>query len=71
MKWTTRAGMHVDRTACAWLILRFIDPGAEFVFIEPGNEPPRGATPFDLPGGMVFDGLYEHRRIALTTGVEP
>ena len=43
MKWTTRAGMHVDRTACAWLMLRFIDPGAEFVFIEPRQRTAAGS----------------------------
>lgn len=37
MKWTTRAGIHIDRAACAWLIRRFIDPSAEFVFVtDPG-----------------------------------
>jgi len=32
MRWATRAGVHIDRAACAWLIGRFIDPAAEFVF---------------------------------------
>jgi hypothetical protein len=30
MRWATRTGVHIDRAACAWLIRRFIDPGAEF-----------------------------------------
>jgi hypothetical protein len=34
MKWATRSGPHVDRTACAWLIRRFVDPKATFVFVE-------------------------------------
>lgn len=33
MKWVTRRGLHIDRTACAWLIRRFIDPAAEFAFV--------------------------------------
>jgi hypothetical protein len=39
MRWVTRRGLHVDRTACAWLIRRFIDPAAEFVFVDPGTAP--------------------------------
>ncbi|MHB8634525.1 MAG: chromate resistance protein ChrB domain-containing protein [Thermoplasmatota archaeon] len=50
MHWVTRARPHVDRTATAWLVRRFIDPQARFSFIAPGDEPPHGATPFDLPG---------------------
>ena len=33
MKWVTRQYVHVDRTACPWLIRRFVDPSAEFVFV--------------------------------------
>jgi hypothetical protein len=50
MKWATRAGIHVDRTACAWLIRRFIDEGAEFVFVDDPDEVPADATPFDMRG---------------------
>lgn len=50
MKWATRAGVHVDRTACAWLIRRFIDAEAEFTFVGDPEEVPAGATPFDMPG---------------------
>lgn len=142
MKWATRAGMHVDRTACAWLIQRYIDADAEFVFLDDIADLPEDAIPFDLRGaelshhdgdcsfetilrrydlddpvlwdlarivheadladdrfdapaavgvdmvcrglsmtvddetiltigGAVFDGLYEHRRQALATGMEP
>jgi hypothetical protein len=35
MKWVTRQYVHVDRTACPWLIKRFIDPKAEFIFVPP------------------------------------
>lgn len=34
MKWATRRGVHVDRAACAWLIRRWIDPDAEFSFVD-------------------------------------
>ncbi len=50
MKWATRTGPHVDRTACAWLIARFIDADAEFVFVEDPDEVPGDATPFDIRG---------------------
>ncbi len=50
MRWATRAGCHVDRTACAWLLRRFVDPDAEFVFIDDPAEVPEDATPFDMRG---------------------
>jgi hypothetical protein len=48
VKWATRSGCHVDRAACAWLIRRFIDPEAEFVFVD--DDVPADATPFDMRG---------------------
>src|SRR3954452_22893691 len=45
----TRAGCHVDRAACAWLIVRQIDHEATFEFIE-RDEIPDDATPFDMVG---------------------
>jgi hypothetical protein len=50
MKWATRRGCHVDRASCAWLIRRFIDPAAEFVFVDDPDEVPSDATAFDMPG---------------------
>jgi hypothetical protein len=50
VRWATRAGPHVDRTACAWLIARFIDPDAQFVFVSDADEVPEDATPFDMRG---------------------
>ena len=50
MKWATRANVHVDRTACAWLIGRFIDPQAEFLFVTDPADLPDDATAFDIPG---------------------
>ena len=54
MKWITRSHVHVDRVACPWLITRFIDSDAEFLFV-PKNEiesvaRETGAIPFDTPG---------------------
>jgi hypothetical protein len=50
MRWATRAGVHIDRAACAWLIRRFIDPEAEFLFVGDASEVPDDATPFDMRG---------------------
>jgi len=51
MKWVTWEQIGVDRMGCAWLILRFIDPQAEFVFKASGSSPlPEGCEPFDIPG---------------------
>lgn len=50
MRWATRAGVHIDRAACAWLIRRFVDPDAEFVFVGDPAEVPADATPFDMRG---------------------
>ncbi len=54
MKWVTRARPKVDRIACPWLIRRFVDPQAEFLFV-PGEQvmavaQREGAIPFDVPG---------------------
>ncbi len=53
MKWITREKAKVDRIACPWLIKKFIDPNAEFLFV-PSNKvmeiaKKEGATPFDAP----------------------
>jgi hypothetical protein len=50
MRWATRRHIHVDRAACAWLIRRFVDPDAEFVFVDDPDELPKDATPFDMRG---------------------
>jgi hypothetical protein len=50
MRWATRAGVHIDRAACAWLLRRFIDPEASFVFVDDPAEVPADATPFDMRG---------------------
>ncbi|HLO34306.1 MAG TPA: chromate resistance protein ChrB domain-containing protein [Anaerolineales bacterium] len=51
MKWVTWEHIGVDRMGCAWLIMRFIDGQAEFVFIPSGSTSlPEGPEPFDIPG---------------------
>jgi rhodanese-related sulfurtransferase len=58
--WVTRARPKIDRIACPWLIRRFVDPGAVFLFVPPSDVPDVaerfGATPFDIDG--VF---WSHR----------
>jgi hypothetical protein len=61
MKWITRERPKIDRVACPWLIVRFIDKTAEFLF-APAADVVRlagelGATPFDVPGvELTHDG---------------
>ncbi|TYZ09243.1 helix-turn-helix domain-containing protein [Hymenobacter lutimineralis] len=54
MQWITREHPKVDRLACPWLILRFIDPAAEILYVPADAVVPTaariGATPFDVPG---------------------
>ena len=54
MRWVTRSHVHVDRVACPWLIKRFVDSEAEFLFV-PKSEVQRvatetGAIPLDISG---------------------
>jgi hypothetical protein len=54
MKWVTRRQIHVNRTATAWLIRRFLDPEAEILFVAPGEvaavQERERAVGFDAPG---------------------
>lgn len=52
MKWVTHNYVYLDRVASPWLIKRFVDPEAEFVFVgwDDGVELPSDAIPFALPG---------------------
>lgn len=72
MKWVTRARPKIDRIACPWLILRFIDPGAEFLYV-PADQvlavaQQTGAVPYDIPGVAMshvgelcsFDAFLSH-----------
>jgi rhodanese-related sulfurtransferase len=69
--WVTRHRPKIDRVACPWLIRRFIDPTAQFLFVSPSEVPGVadrfGATPFDVEGvtfthrgdGCSFDALLD------------
>jgi hypothetical protein len=54
MKWVTRERPKIDRIACPWLILRFIDRAAEFLYVPTVDvmkvAQDTGATPYDIPG---------------------
>lgn len=57
MKWITRERPKIDRIACPWLIKRFIEPEAEFLYV-PANEvfkiaEQAGAIPYDIPGAEL------------------
>jgi hypothetical protein len=61
MKWVTRSHVHVDRVACPWLITRFVDSQAEFLFVPKdqvlATAEREGAIPFDSPGAeLTHDG---------------
>jgi hypothetical protein len=68
VKWATRPRCHVDRAASAWLIRRFVDPEAEFIFADDPEDVPADATPFDMRGvelghrngNCTFETLLEH-----------
>ncbi len=53
MRWATRAAIHIDRAACAWLIRRHVDGQAEFIFVTDPAEIPADATAFDIPGAEL------------------
>ena len=60
--WVTRRGVHVDRIASAWLIRRFIDPEADFKFVDPARYVPHeDELRFDM-----FDAEYTHIGAACT-----
>ena len=63
MLWVTRSHVHVDRVACPWLITRFIDNRAEFLFVPKSQvnqvAVETGAIPFDAPG--VELGHHDHK----------
>jgi len=55
MKWVTREKARVDRIACPWLIARFVDPEAEFVFLPHDTEwsAIKDGVVFDVPGAEL------------------
>jgi hypothetical protein len=54
MKWVTREHPKIDRIACPWLVARFIDPDAEFLYVPAADvlkvAQETGAIPYDIPG---------------------
>jgi hypothetical protein len=77
MKWITRKRIRVNRTATCWLIRRFVDPDAEFLFVLPEEVAAAqfalGATGFDAPGatyphrdekGLCSFAAFVHERLA-------
>lgn len=75
MIWITRSHVHVDRVACPWLISRFVDSEAEFLFVAKNQveEIARatGAIPFDVPGVELGhrDGKCSFESIILKYGL--
>jgi hypothetical protein len=76
MKWVTRERPKVDRIACPWLIKRYVDPDAEFLY-APADQvgvvaEREGATPYDVPGAELghhgdecsFDAIVHRYRLA-------
>jgi len=73
--WVTRHRPKIDRIACPWLIRRFVDPGAQFLFVAPGEvemvAERFSATPFDIEGAFwshrnercTFDTMIEEFKI--------
>ncbi len=58
MKWVTWENVGVDRMGSAWLIRKYIDPHAEFLFISARQKDlPQGTEPYDIPGAR-----YSHKR---------
>ena len=57
MKWVTRERVKVDRVACPWLIKKFVDPQAEFIFVPTADVAVTaerdGAIPFDVDGAEL------------------
>ncbi len=76
MKWVTRSHVHVDRIACPWLITRFVDADAEFLFVPASqiektvNE--TGAIPYDAPGVELghVDGRCSFESIIVKYGLK-
>jgi hypothetical protein len=58
MKWVTRERPKIDRIACPWLIRRFVEPAAEFLFVPTEQvfevASTAGAVPYDIPGAEPF-----------------
>jgi hypothetical protein len=74
-RWVTRERPKIDRIACPWLIARFVDPEAEFLYVRakevPGAAKEKDAVPYDIPdvhfshdGDLCsFDAFIKHFRL--------
>jgi hypothetical protein len=62
-KWVTRERPKIDRIACPWLIRRFVEPDAEFLYVPTERvfavAEETGATPYDIPGADPFSHVGE------------
>lgn len=75
MKWITRERPKIDRIACPWLVRRFVDPQAEFLYVRSADvlrlAGELGATPYDVPGVAfshvgelcTFDAFLSHYQL--------
>lgn len=76
MKWVTREYVKVDRVACPWLIRKFVDPEAQFLFVPTDQvlaiAACEGATPFDVPGVELghHDGRCSFEAIVTRYGID-
>ncbi|OGO28003.1 MAG: chromate resistance protein [Chloroflexi bacterium RBG_16_54_11] len=76
MLWVTRSHVHVDRVACPWLITRFVDSNAEFLFVPTSQiehaVAESGAIPFDVPGAELghAEGRCSFESIILKYGLK-
>ncbi len=75
MKWVTRENANVDRVACPWLITRFVDPQAEFLYVPTDQVPVvaerEGAIPYDTANVELghIDGRCSFESIMLKYGL--
>lgn len=75
MKWVTRKNAKVDRVACPWLIMRFVDPDAEFLYVPDeevlGVAEREGAIPYDVAGVELghVDGRCSFESIMVKYGI--
>lgn len=75
MKWITRENAKVDRIACPWLIKRFVDPSAEFLYVAADQvmaaAAREGAIPYDMPNVELghVDGRCSFESIMLKYGL--
>ena len=76
MKWVTRKNANVDRVACPWLIRKFVDPGAEFLYVPAEDvmvtAEREGAIPYDVTGVELghVDGRCSFDSIIVKYGLE-